>query len=261
MAEAAFQSQSRLNRFYCHSCSAEISPNLPDFTCPRCENGFVEEITEDFSNAPRPTPSQDQDSVSNFLDQFWDNLRNHHHGLRSREVRQTPEREEEGSDRRNNGRRRHNPRDRPQQDIENLLFQFIGPFPEVPNAGINIFPLPFNPGDYAWGAHGLDSIINQLLTQNEGTGIPPANKDIIDALQLSQITKEQVDKKLQCPICLSEFELSEKVKELSCTHQYHIDCIDQWLKMHGNCPVCRKDLNGRDTTTKQYSSSPSMDLS
>ncbi|CAI9729280.1 E3 ubiquitin-protein ligase RNF115-like [Octopus vulgaris] len=261
MAEAAFESQPRLNRFYCHSCSAEISPNLPDFTCPRCENGFVEEITEDFSNTPRTTPSQqDQDSVSYVLD-FWENVRNH--ALRPRETQQQ-DRDDDGSERRSNGRRRHTQRDRPQfYDIERLLLQFISPLQqEMPNAGmLNIFPLHANPGDYAWGAGGLDSVISQLMNQIDGAGIPPAEKDKIDALALTEIKKEQVDKNLQCPICLNEFELSEQVKELGCNHQYHINCIDQWLLRHGNCPVCRKDLNGRDTTAKHYSSSTSMDLS
>uniref|UniRef100_A0A3Q4HXA0 RING-type E3 ubiquitin transferase n=2 Tax=Pseudocrenilabrinae TaxID=318546 RepID=A0A3Q4HXA0_NEOBR len=36
-------------RFFCHRCSAEISPRLPDYTCPRCESGFIEELPEERS--------------------------------------------------------------------------------------------------------------------------------------------------------------------------------------------------------------------
>ncbi|CAI9552471.1 unnamed protein product [Staurois parvus] len=33
-------------RYFCHNCSAEISPRLPEYTCPRCESGFIEELPE-----------------------------------------------------------------------------------------------------------------------------------------------------------------------------------------------------------------------
>ncbi|MGH0156444.1 UNVERIFIED_CONTAM: hypothetical protein FKN15_031508 [Acipenser sinensis] len=45
MAEAP----TRPDRFFCHRCSAEISPHLPDYTCPRCESGFIEELPEERS--------------------------------------------------------------------------------------------------------------------------------------------------------------------------------------------------------------------
>ncbi|XP_070983633.1 E3 ubiquitin-protein ligase RNF126-like [Oncorhynchus clarkii lewisi] len=35
------------SRFFCHRCSEEISPRLPDYTCPRCESGFIEELLEE----------------------------------------------------------------------------------------------------------------------------------------------------------------------------------------------------------------------
>uniref|UniRef100_A0A803TW38 RING-type E3 ubiquitin transferase n=1 Tax=Anolis carolinensis TaxID=28377 RepID=A0A803TW38_ANOCA len=35
------------HRFFCHSCKGEVSPKLPEYTCPRCESGFIEEVTDD----------------------------------------------------------------------------------------------------------------------------------------------------------------------------------------------------------------------
>uniref|UniRef100_A0A0E9SVW6 RING-type E3 ubiquitin transferase n=1 Tax=Anguilla anguilla TaxID=7936 RepID=A0A0E9SVW6_ANGAN len=43
MAEAPL----RPSRFFCHRCSAEISPRLPDYTCPQCDSGFIEELPEE----------------------------------------------------------------------------------------------------------------------------------------------------------------------------------------------------------------------
>uniref|UniRef100_A0A674P0N7 RING-type E3 ubiquitin transferase n=1 Tax=Takifugu rubripes TaxID=31033 RepID=A0A674P0N7_TAKRU len=44
MAEAAETPQ---HRFFCYCCKGETTPKLPDLVCPRCESGFIEEVTED----------------------------------------------------------------------------------------------------------------------------------------------------------------------------------------------------------------------
>jgi E3 ubiquitin-protein ligase RNF115/126 len=55
-----------------------------------------------------------------------------------------------------------------------------------------MFQLHGNPGDYAWGADGLDAIVSQLLNQLEGAGAPPAEKGQIEALPHKKVSKEQV---------------------------------------------------------------------
>ncbi|GBM34229.1 hypothetical protein AVEN_60571-1 [Araneus ventricosus] len=54
MAEAAVESPAA--RFFCHKCSLEISPVLPDYTCPRCQGGFIEEVAQ-----PSTEPSEESD--------------------------------------------------------------------------------------------------------------------------------------------------------------------------------------------------------
>ncbi|CAL1527288.1 unnamed protein product [Lymnaea stagnalis] len=108
-----------------------------------------------------------------------------------------------------------------------------------------------NPGDYAWGAGGLDAIISQLLNHLEGTGAPPAQKEKIENLEKVRIDKTHVENTLQCSICMDDFELDVEVRKLPCDHMYHSECIIKWLEMHGTCPVCRKDLNGLDTSRNE----------
>jgi hypothetical protein len=43
-----------------------------------------------------------------------------------------------------------------------------------------------------------------------------------------------------CSICLEEFKLQEKLYKLKCKHHYHINCLDNWLKMKNTCPLDRK---------------------
>lgn len=44
----------------------------------------------------------------------------------------------------------------------------------------------------------------------------------------------------ECPICLSEFEEGDELRILpQCMHSFHVACIDMWLYLHPNCPMCR----------------------
>ena len=42
----------------------------------------------------------------------------------------------------------------------------------------------------------------------------------------------------ECAICIHSMEISR----LLCCHQYHIDCLLDWLKISGSCPQCREKL-------------------
>ncbi|KAK9665262.1 hypothetical protein RND81_14G101100 [Saponaria officinalis] len=43
-----------------------------------------------------------------------------------------------------------------------------------------------------------------------------------------------------CSICLSSYQPRETLKILpECLHRFHKDCIDQWLRSKGVCPICR----------------------
>ncbi|XP_009778983.1 E3 ubiquitin-protein ligase SIRP1-like [Nicotiana sylvestris] len=73
--------------------------------------------------------------------------------------------------------------------------------------------------------------------QNEGPSLP-ATKASIEALPIIQIVEHEEE----CAICLLEFQVGEKTKEMPCKHRYHSNCINKWLERHGSCPVCRYKL-------------------
>ena len=64
-----------------------------------------------------------------------------------------------------------------------------------------------------------------------------------------------------CCICQDELEADGKnVRTLDCKHQFHEDCIAQWIKMRNLCPVCRavadksqpvKELDTDDSLSRQ----------
>ncbi|XP_061578136.1 E3 ubiquitin-protein ligase RLIM [Cololabis saira] len=46
----------------------------------------------------------------------------------------------------------------------------------------------------------------------------------------------------QCQICFCEYADGEKLRMLPCFHDYHVQCIDRWLKDNATCPICRANL-------------------
>jgi hypothetical protein len=44
----------------------------------------------------------------------------------------------------------------------------------------------------------------------------------------------------ECSICLSALVAGDKVKALPpCGHRFHPGCVDDWLRSHPSCPLCR----------------------
>ncbi|KAH7307639.1 hypothetical protein KP509_22G069900 [Ceratopteris richardii] len=50
-------------------------------------------------------------------------------------------------------------------------------------------------------------------------------------------------KENQCVVCLSEYEVNDKLLQLPvCKHSFHDCCIDAWLEKNTTCPICRSSL-------------------
>lgn len=48
---------------------------------------------------------------------------------------------------------------------------------------------------------------------------------------------------IECSICLGILQDGEKVKVLpDCSHCYHSECVDRWLRNQSSCPLCRSSL-------------------
>ncbi|KAJ2891359.1 hypothetical protein IWW38_003653 [Coemansia aciculifera] len=108
--------------------------------------------------------------------------------------------------------------------------------------GIGIFGgVPIgNLGDYAWGQNSIDDIITQIMEQNQGVHAPPpASQEAILKLPRRPVTGEELQRNMDCGICMEEYVPEEYAVELPCKHLYHKECIDHWLGMNGTCPICR----------------------
>jgi hypothetical protein len=135
----------------------------------------------------------------------------------------------------------------PHANDENVL-----PYENIhqPNLFMNIFtgiqmPTIHNPGQAQTYE---ENIQNQTFNQQHKYK-KVCSKDFINSLSVQKVTKEMVEKKITCGICLDELKEGEEILELPCkdTHYFHIkntvcDGIYPWLKENNTCPLCRHEF-------------------
>ncbi|XP_022603280.1 E3 ubiquitin-protein ligase RNF115-like isoform X2 [Seriola dumerili] len=257
MAEAAEEPQ---HRFFCHCCKSETNPKLPDFVCPRCDSGFIEEVAEDSSLLQNSTSAASEDSNSLFSE-LWQLLFMERSALLSHPP--SSESHSDDSEQVSAGQSQSPPvssgsveAGEPESSSPPEQERSSRPEQRPAVEGSSMLQLYSNPGDYAWGQGGLDAVITELLGQLESTGPPPAEKDMISSLPTVCISQEQTDSRLECPVCREEYSLGESVRKLPCLHYFHSHCIVPWLELHDTCPVCRKSLDGVDNSLPPTSEPP-----
>ncbi|KAJ8634878.1 hypothetical protein MRB53_009145 [Persea americana] len=93
----------------------------------------------------------------------------------------------------------------------------------------------------------LDEIHRQPISLSFSMVSLPAPESVVNSFPLKSHKKtaihESGDDVEQCYICLAEYEEGDKIRVLPCRHEYHMSCVDKWLKeIHGVCPLCRGDV-------------------
>ncbi|CAO1338829.1 unnamed protein product [Diamesa serratosioi] len=252
------------SKYFCHSCSSSFCS--ANFECPNCQSGFIEEIVENVNDTEQESDNpqilrvlHDLTRINPVLSQSGNNSSPYYRianeiltpiimgasgsrpdGDLNREFYRNVIDSADGG--RHQSQRRLGP-----VNFENILQEILVLISDGANPSDNAAtPMFFlgNPGDYAWGREGLDSIVTQLLNQMDNAGPPPLEKEKIAEIPKVEVTLHQVEKeKLQCSVCWDDFKLNETVRKLPCTHIFHECCIIPWLELHGTCPICRKSLN------------------
>ncbi|XP_047316919.1 E3 ubiquitin-protein ligase SIS3-like [Impatiens glandulifera] len=79
-------------------------------------------------------------------------------------------------------------------------------------------------------------------TYHPGLYLTPAQREAVEALiqELPKFRLKAVPTDFsECPICLEEFRVGNEVRGLPCAHNFHVECIDEWLRLNVKCPRCR----------------------
>ncbi|KAF9167245.1 hypothetical protein DFQ26_005204 [Actinomortierella ambigua] len=60
-----------------------------------------------------------------------------------------------------------------------------------------------------------------------------------------------------CSICLCEYEDEEELRKMPCLHYFHKACVDEWLKLHKSCPLCKREIDeGSEERSRSRRSPP-----
>ncbi|KAL8500555.1 hypothetical protein ACS0TY_020219 [Phlomoides rotata] len=64
-----------------------------------------------------------------------------------------------------------------------------------------------------------------------------------DRLPAAAIFDENTQSPPYCAICLNDIRGGDSYRKLAeCSHSFHSDCIDVWLRSHPTCPLCRNQV-------------------
>jgi len=99
------------------------------------------------------------------------------------------------------------------------------------------------PKDNMENIEGNDNINNSSIQRRL---ILEKNKDygtILKFLPIWEVRQnKRSDNNNNCVICLSEFQIGERIAALPCLHVFHYDCIKNWLINELLCPVCKFEV-------------------
>ncbi|ONK80641.1 uncharacterized protein A4U43_C01F20100 [Asparagus officinalis] len=56
-----------------------------------------------------------------------------------------------------------------------------------------------------------------------------------------------------CCICLAKYLDDDDLRELPCTHFFHVECVDKWLKINALCPLCKSEVGNASSTPSSNS--------
>ena len=62
-----------------------------------------------------------------------------------------------------------------------------------------------------------------------------------DGKQIAAAKEESIGE--ECPICTEDILLRDLAKLDPCNHEFHQECINQWLEDHSTCPNCRQEVS------------------
>ncbi|WRX16152.1 zinc finger protein [Theobroma cacao] len=68
----------------------------------------------------------------------------------------------------------------------------------------------------------------------------------VEAVECDQKGEERIMERLleteNCVICLEELKVGSDASRMPCSHTFHGDCIEEWLKQSHYCPICRFEM-------------------
>lgn len=97
--------------------------------------------------------------------------------------------------------------------------------------------------------HELMQLYNLLTATGAGPAAPRLSQGQLSILPTRVVTQtpdvgecDEDDERLICMVCLEEKEVGQTLRTLPCLHDFHKECVDEWLLQNATCPVCKLDV-------------------
>lgn len=180
----------------------------------------------------------DEDSLVTSFNDAIDNLLDNSHNLMSmlpvipsqlqRSQRQAPRRYPRGR-----GRDRERSTDSFIEVMHNPRGNAVGNNSSSIDRNNHLFPAPRQDRQVWYDP-------NEPIPENRLPHIP---KRVLTLAQIDRIpTQKATAAGGSCDICLDDFNKGDVKKILNCKHDYHVKCVDSWLKQNTTCPKCRRQV-------------------
>ncbi len=131
-------------------------------------------------------------------------------------------------------------------NLENILGQINQAF----SANISSFPSNFIMAGTSLNSHNhMLNMLNSLINGFGGiTTMANTFQDVVvtvDDNDLQKLKSTKLESKLDvdCSICMGQMDKDEMITELKCSHTFHTECIEPYLKQYNyKCPICRSEV-------------------
>jgi hypothetical protein len=77
-----------------------------------------------------------------------------------------------------------------------------------------------------------------FLTQLQDVKVGLLTKNLLK----NSIVKLNENETEFCVICQDDIDIDDIVRNIKCSHTFHIDCIDNWFTENKKCPTCKYEL-------------------
>ena len=67
--------------------------------------------------------------------------------------------------------------------------------------------------------------------------------EVLNDLKEVELNEKLInDEENNCPICLENYSMDNKVICLPCSHYFHSSCIKNWIRIKNECPYCKNPI-------------------
>jgi len=231
-------------KYWCFNCEKQFSKlkisQDTEVLCPACDCPSEEITSENDPRLFRPFIAQQSSNSTPNSQIPLSNEQAHQH--------------EHEHEHEHHHHHHHNPQMHP------AFGAFLGGFPRQPRNGRVFVPIEvvFLDGDSNLldglfslfgasrpGSRTMDQIIEEFLRNDPNRyGPPPASDTAISNLKKKKFENAQESK--ACTVCQDDYNEQDELVEMPCGHEFHDNCVVNWLKLHNTCPVCRKAVESEN---------------